>query len=110
VNNLTTLTASGDADREGVSDRDEYPADTDPLDRSPSLRLVRYDVTRPGGVLVQTLEFTSQSSRLSLATGIWQDADFGLFQGQPVSTPLKLGSPALPQRFYRVTVRRPLAH
>jgi len=107
---------SGRKKTAGCRPPESSPAGPGTFESHQSIPIARYDVTRPGGVPVQTLEFTSQSSRLyrvetrlSLATGVWQDAGFGLFQVQPVSTFLNLGSPALPQRFYQVSVQRPLA-
>lgn len=114
--NITALGAPGDADGDGQSDLDEYRADTDPLDPNANLRITRYDLTRPGGVPTQNLQFTSQNSRLyrletrlSLTTGTWADSGLGLLLGQPTSTLLDLGGPAPAQRFYRITAQRPLA-
>ena len=113
--NLATLSHSSDADGDGVSDFDEYLADTASLDAADYLHIMGYEMAHPGGVPTQSLQFASQPSRLyrietrlSLTTGVWEDAGLGLFPGQPGSTLIDLGSPVDAQRFYRITAQRPL--
>src|SRR5262245_10570404 len=83
TNTLTAFGNSRDADGDGVSDKNEYLADTSPIDASDYLRIT--EITRGlFGPTYVTLRWTSKPSRFyavqnraALGTGSW--ADFTVF-------------------------------
>lgn len=113
---LTLLSATGDADGDGVSDFAEYLADTNPRDNSDRLRITNFNRTLVG-LLDQdaTVTFTSSPSRCyrveyrdNLVSGTWLDAGT-VFSASGATTSVVLTETAVPQRFYRVLAQKPLS-
>ena len=112
--NLATLTATGDADGDGISDRDEYFADTHPLLAQDALRITGFG--QSGSGFVATLKWTSRSTRNyrievidNLASGLWVDSGLGIIPADGDSeTGRGFNGTPNPQRFYRVRAMRPL--
>jgi len=73
--NLTTLTADGDADHDGMTDKDEYLAGTDPLDASSALRITAL-VPTGDSTTITWLSSPSRQYRIvesvPLLSGSWQ--------------------------------------
>lgn len=114
--NLTSYSASTDADGDRVSDRDEYAADTDPQNQ-----LERLEVTALGARTVSStrdITWSARPTRLyrvdinsNLLAGAWTDSGLGLQlpdAGSP-STTRTVEDGALTSRYYRVKAVRPLA-
>jgi hypothetical protein len=108
--NLTALSGSGDWDHDGVSDGNEYSADTDPIDDASHLYLTLVEA----GGSTNRLAWPSRNTRLYQAqstvslTGLWTSAG-----GQLAGTGGELALtdvPATnsPARFYRVNAILPL--
>lgn len=115
ADDLTTLTATGDRDADGLRDAQEYQADTSPLDPQDGLRITGISVSADRARL--TLAWTTKPTRqyqvqhrdnLSPATE-WIDT---LAQFEPdagASTTRTLDVPPGEAGFYRVLAIRPLA-
>ena len=107
---IQVLTATGDYDGDGVSDRDEYYADTNPLEPSERLRITQF----VPGTTASTLTWTSRPTRhyrifhsidldrwtASLLNNIAPDAGDTTTRSQP--------HVAGPRRFFRVQAVLPL--
>jgi hypothetical protein len=112
--NLTTLAANRDTDGDGVSDLDEFTADTDPGNGGDYLKIISFVKQQPAGTCHVTFtclptRFYRVETTLALAPP-WVDAGLGWFQGSDTgSTTANVGTPAESRRFYRVSVKRPLA-
>jgi hypothetical protein len=112
--NLNALTATGDADGDGVKDVDEYRADTDPLDAGDLLRITAFNVNSGGSTA--TVTWTSRPSRLyqvqsrdSLLTGNWStNTPPGLVSPDGLTTTRAAPGAATSNRFFRVKVIHPL--
>ena len=109
--NLTALSGSGDWDVDGVSDVDEYLADTDPVDDESQLLLTLVEA----GGSTNRLAWPSRSTRLYQAqttaslTGTWANAASGVLSGTGGELALTdVPATNSPARFYRVNAILPL--
>lgn len=109
--NLTTFTASSDTDGDGVSDRDEYFADTDPRNPNDNLAFALISVS---GASTRDLTWKSRPSRFyridsntNLITGTWTDSGLGLQSPDAGTTTLRTVTAAQTQTFFRVKAVRP---
>jgi hypothetical protein len=112
--NLTTANATSDFDDDGVSDRDEYLADTNPKDATSRLAITAFD-TPPGGMQpsvtwnsVLTQQYHLEKA-LSLVPPSWFDSGLGLILPDGNSTTRSFADTNAPTRFYRVRAVKPLA-
>jgi hypothetical protein len=110
--NLTAANATSDADLDGFSDRNEYLADTQPLNASSYLRITA-STFADGGTNVD-LTWTSELTRLyyvqkdlDLGTTNWFDA-LGLIAPDGATTTRGFTDTNAPRRFYRVKAVKPL--
>jgi len=114
--NLTTANLISDFDLDGVSDRNEYLAGTDPLDLNSFLRITA--LTSSGGGATNQLVWTSVSTRQYrllqtnnvAAANPWVEIAPGLItpDAGPTTVRTVVGS-AASQRFFRVEAIKPIA-
>jgi hypothetical protein len=113
TNSLTIFTGGGaDFDHDGVSDRNEYLADTDPSDPSDLLLITDLSVSGTTNILTWTAkptrEYTLQSA-VALSNGMsWVDGAPSIPSSGPEMTNVVTGI-TNSTRFYRIKTRPPLA-
>jgi len=114
TNTLTAFTAFSDTDGDGVSDRNEYFADTHPKDAADRLVITDY-VTALGGAGV-ALTWKSSLTRayyiqqtLDLTAPLWFDCGLGLITPDGFYTTRAFADTNAPMRYYRVRAVRPLS-
>jgi len=109
--NLTTMNSTSDLDHDGVTDRDEYLAGTDPTNPLDRFAILSYTLG------TDSLTWTSHPSRrykiqerLSLSPFIsWVDSSLGLVTPDPGATTTRSGfSLRTSQHFFRVEAFQPL--
>ena len=110
---LTVLNGTGDWDNDGVSDLDEYRADTHPNDDTEFL-LVTLDQATGTTNTVSWNTRPTRNYRLqtttNLVTGTWTNTPAGLLRSETGNIAIQdEPSTNTPARFYRVNVTRPLA-
>ena len=117
VGNLTTLHGGGhDQDNDGVSDKDEYLADTNPLDDEELLRIVELEIENTARTVTWLSRPTrlyrlEATNRLSAATGNWEDVGGGLLGPMAASTASCTEfDVTTTSRFYRVRAFLPLTN
>ena len=109
MESITVLNDTGDYDGDGVSDQDEYYADTDPGDSVDHLTIVDY----LSGAIASKITWTSKPTRVYR---IAQSTDLAEWlNGSPVlpdnglQTSRTVSHPAGPRRFFRVEAMLPLS-
>ena len=111
---LTTANAFSDFDGDGVSDRGEYLADTNPGDSSDYLQITAFSALSGG--TTTSLTWKSSLSRcyyvqkrpdLNVGTP-WIDSGLGLTSPDGITTTRSIVDLSAPMRFYRVQVVKPL--
>ena len=112
--NLTTATAISDFDVDGFSDRNEYLADTNPMDADSRLKITAFS-TVSGGTS-PTLTWDSVLTRqyriektLELFPATWVDSGLGLIVPDGGSTTRNFADTSASMRFYRVQAVKPLS-
>jgi hypothetical protein len=106
--------AGGDPDGDGMSNRDEYLAGTDPTDGTSKLVITAFN-TPSGGTFpnltwksVLTRQYRIQKS-LSLSPTLWFDSGLGLISPDGATTSRSFADTNTPIRFYRVQAVKPLS-
>lgn len=116
--NLTTMTAVTDSDGDGVTDPDEYAADTNPLLRSDALRITHFVPPRqlvPLGPFLTDLAWTSKPTRwysIEAKTdlpGPWKPQVENLLPAAGGASLVSFPDSVVLQRYYRVRAKLPLA-
>ncbi len=113
TNTLAAFTAGGDFDKDGVSDREEFAANTDPKNPHDFLRIVDLDL-RGGGRTSEVvwaskesrLYYLQKSSSVSNRT-VWTDSGLGVQSPDGGSNTLRTFPDSSTTKFYRVRAVRP---
>jgi len=110
----TNVNANADPDGDGMSNRQEYLAGTNPLDGNDKLQIIAF-TAQPGGAPA-TVTWQSTLARcyflqttLDIGSPNWLDSGLGLIAPDGASTTRTLSQAAATKRFYRVQAVNPLA-
>jgi hypothetical protein len=118
TNTLTAFTATSDRDGDGVSDLNEYSADTNPLDPGDALRFTAFSTVFGGGNETSTFTWTTKPTRLyqleyrtNLNSGTpWVAATSAFSPDSGTNTTRMLTlSPPLTERYFRLKALKPLS-
>jgi hypothetical protein len=112
--NLTAATAISNADGDGMSDKQEYQADTDPLDPADNLRVTAFTTGVWG--TPASISWTAKETRayyVLKTTNLWEpvawaDSGLGLIWPDDSITTRVLADPSVPEKFLRIQLFRPL--
>ena len=113
---LATLNGTGDHDGDGLSNAEEFLADTNPLDPNSLLRIT--STTKPTAVSPTALTWSSSPTRQYRIYGtagltlpiVWAGVGLGLIPpGAGASTTLNVAPSADPYRFFLIEAVKPLA-
>ncbi|MBI3882356.1 MAG: hypothetical protein HY301_20145 [Verrucomicrobia bacterium] len=112
--NLTTATATSDTDGDGQTDRQEYLADTDPLNPRDFFQIIAITANAAGST--NNLTWLSQPTRqyrvlqtTNLLAGYVTNLTLGLTSPDPGATTTRtVSNPADSRRFFKVEAQRPL--
>ncbi|MCX8089472.1 MAG: hypothetical protein N3I86_00835 [Verrucomicrobiae bacterium] len=111
TNTLAAFTATTDTDRDGATDRQEYLADTNPLDAADRLRITSFRRGLPGNPTRCEMTWTSKPTRmygvdhrLAFDTNVW--IELVVFPWPGVNN--AAWDDFSGQRFYRIKAFRPL--
>ena len=111
-----TLNGGGDEDRDGMSNAQEYLADTNPLDRNSALRVASF-IANAGGT-ANTITFTSRPTRFYevqeraalTPESTWIDSGLGTIRPDAGTTTTRsFADTVSAMRFFRVEASRPLS-
>ena len=117
TNTLSAFTAISDTDGDGLSDKGEYLADTNPLDPNSRLRITNYGVAGMGGSELDTLTWSSRptrqyviQSRTDLNPAFVFTNATGLLTPEAGATTTRTASFGgfVAQRYFRVQALKPL--
>jgi hypothetical protein len=110
----TNVNPNADPDSDGMSNRQEYLAGTDPTNHNDNLQITAFS-TAPGGTLA-TVTWQSNPTRFyylqkapDLAPAVWTDSGLGLISPDGASTTRSFADTNALMRFYRVRAVRPLS-
>jgi hypothetical protein len=110
----TGVDPNGDPDGDGMSNRQEYLAGTNPNDRGDKLVIISFGASMAG----KSVEVTWQSeatrryyieTKLGLTSATWEDSGLGLITPDGPTTTRTWSPTGAAMRFYRVRAVRPLA-
>lgn len=110
----TNVDPNADPDHDGMNNRQEYLAGTDPTNPNDKLQITAF-LTAPGGTLATVTwqstptHFYFLQKTLNLGPSVWLDSGLGLIAPDGASTTRTFTDTNAPMRSYRVRAVRPLA-
>ena len=115
--NLTALTATGDFDKDGFSDRDEFLADTSAVSAGEKLDMLKFWHLSNDGLSTWNFQWTSRPTRHyrilqspAMTAGSWQPAGAAIWS-DPIGLPITGNAIEVPntaRMFYRIEAFLPL--
>jgi hypothetical protein len=110
----TNVNANSDPDGDGMSNRQEYLAGTNPLDRNDKLQITTFTAQQGGAPMTVTWQSTPArcyflQTSLDIGASNWFDSGLGLVAPDGASTTRTVNQASAMKRFYRVQAVNPLA-